>query len=146
MKNIKKRVIILCIICFIVLVGALVADKILSKPHLIKLEYDEVMEKIENKESFILVVSQTTCPHCSEYKPVIRKVLKDNDLIAYYVEFDTFSDDEKKEFNSIINFDSTPMTVFLKNGEETTVATRIVGAKNEEYILAKLKSNGYIDE
>lgn len=146
MKNIKKRVIILCIICFIVLVGALVADKILSKPHLIKLEYAEVMEKIENKESFILVVSQTTCPHCSEYKPVISKVLKDNDLIAYYVEFDTFSDDEKKEFNSIINFDSTPVTVFLKNGEETTAATRIVGAKNEEYILAKLKSNGYINE
>ena len=146
MKNIKKRVIILCIICFIVLVGALVADTILSKPHLIKLEYDEVMEKIENKERFILVVSQTTCPHCSVYKPVISKVIKDNNLIENYVEFDTYSDDEKKEFSSIINFDSTPMTVFVKNGEETTVATRIVGAKNEEYILAKLKSNGYIDE
>ena len=53
---------------------------------------------------------------------------------------------KKKEFNSIINFDSTPVTVFLKNGEETTAATRIVGAKNEEYILAKLKSNGYINE
>ena len=132
-------------ICFIVLVGALVADKILSKPHLIKLEYDEVMEKIENKESFILVVSQTTCPHCSEYKPVISKVLKDNDLIAYYVEFDTFSDDEKKEFNSIINFDSTPMTVFLKNGEESTVANRINGDASKDKIEKKLKSNGFID-
>ena len=64
-----------------------------------------------------------------------------NKKLNFYIK-----DDEKKEFNSIINFDSTPMTVFFKNGEETTVATRIVGAKNEEYILAKLKSNGYIDE
>lgn len=141
----KKRVIILCSICFFVLIGALVADRIIANSYLKQLKYDEVMEKIQNKESFILVVSQTTCLHCKEYKPVFKKMLKKNKLTAYYIEYDLLSKEEKKEFVKYINFDSTPVTVFLKNGEESTTANRIVGAREEEYIIGKLKSNGYIE-
>lgn len=141
----KKRVIILCSICFFVLIGALVADRIIANSYLKQLKYDEVMEKIQNKESFILLVSQTTCSHCKEYKPVFKKMLKKNKLTAYYIEYDLLSKEEKKEFVKYINFDSTPVTVFLKNGEESTTANRIVGAREEEYIIGKLKSNGYIE-
>lgn len=141
----KKRVIILCSICFFVLIGALVADRIIANSYLKQLKYDEVMEKIQNKESFILLVSQTTCLHCKEYKPVFKKILKKNKLTAYYIEYDLLSKEEKKEFVKYINFDSTPVTVFLKNGEESTTANRIVGAREEEYIIGKLKSNGYIE-
>ena len=141
----KKRVIILCSICFFVLIGALVADRIIANSYLKQIKYDEVMEKIQNKESFILLVSQTTCSHCIEYKPAFRKILKKNKLTAYYIEYDLLSKEEKKEFVKYINFDSTPVTVFLKNGEESTTANRIVGAREEEYIIGKLKSNGYIE-
>lgn len=141
----KKRVIILCSICILILIGALVADRIITNSYLKQLKYDEVMEKIQNKESFILVVSQTTCLHCKEYKPVFKKILKKNKLTAYYIEYDLLSKEEKKEFVKYINFDSTPVTVFLKNGEESTTANRIVGAREEEYIIGKLKSNGYIE-
>ena len=121
------------------------AIDMLAYTFLKQLKYDEVMEKIQNKESFILVVSQTTCSHCKEYKPVFKKILKKNNLTAYYIEYDLLSDEEKKEFVKYINFDSTPVTVFLKNGEESTTANRIVGAREEEYIIGKLKSNGYIE-
>lgn len=141
----KKRVIILCSICILILIGALVADRIITNSYLKQLKYDEVMEKIQNKESFILLVSQTTCLHCKEYKPVFKKILKKNKLTAYYIEYDLLSKEEKKEFVKYINFDSTPVTVFLKNGEESTTANRIVGAREEEYIIGKLKSNGYIE-
>ena len=141
----KKRVIILCSICILILIGALVADRIITNSYLKQLKYNEVMEKIQNKESFILLVSQTTCSHCKEYKPVFKKILQKNNLTAYYIEYDLLSDEEKKEFVKYINFDSTPVTVFLKNGEESTTANRIVGAREEEYIIGKLKSNGYIE-
>ena len=52
---------------------------------------------------------------------------------------------EKKEFSKYITFDGTPVTVFIKNGEEKTAATRINGSASTEKILAKLKSNGFID-
>ena len=141
----KKRVIILCSICFFVLIGALVADRIIANSYLKQIKYDEVMEKIQNKESFILLVCQTTFSHCKEYNPAFRKIIKKNKLTAYYIEYDLLSKEEKKEFVKYINFDSTPVTVFLKNGEESTTANRIVGAREEEYIIGKLKSNGYIE-
>lgn len=141
----KKKIIILFSFCLIVLISGLIIDKIISKPHLIKIDYQEVMDKINKKETFILMISQTTCPHCKEYRPVLNKVLKDYDIIAYYVEFDTFTEEQKKEFTSYINFESTPETIFLKEGYEETAATRISGGKNRDYIIAKLKSNGYIN-
>ena len=141
----KKRVIILCSICFFVLIGALVADRIIANSYLKQIKYDEVMEKIQNKESFILLVSQTTCSHCKEYKPVFKKVLRKYKLTAYYMEYDLLSKDDKKEFVKHINFDSTPVTAFITDGDEITTANRIVGAKSEEYIIGKLKSNGYIE-
>ena len=44
----------------------------------------------------------------------------------------------------IFNFDGTPTTVFVIDGEEKTAANRIVGEASEEKITKKLKSNGFI--
>ena len=142
--KLKKKILILCSICLVILIGAIITDRYMANAYLKEISYNDAIKKIENKETFILLVSQTTCSHCKDYKPVFKKVLKDNKITAYYIEFDLLSDDEKKEFTKHINFDSTPTTVFLKSGEETTTATRIVGAREEEYIIGKLKSNGYI--
>lgn len=141
----KKKVIIICSICLIILVGGLILDKIISKSYFTEIKSKEVIEKINNKESFVLVISQTTCSHCAEYKPRIEKVANDKKIQIYFMESDLLSDDEKKEFSKYITFDGTPVTVFIKNGEEKTAATRINGSASTEKILAKLKSNGFID-
>lgn len=141
----KKRAIILFSICLVILIGAFVVDRIIASKYLVELKYSEVIKKMEDKDTFILVISQTICSHCKEYKPVLRKVLKKNKLTAYYIEVDKLSEEEQKEFKKYISFDSTPMTIFLKEGKETTAATRIVGSASEEKILKKLKSNGYIE-
>ena len=143
--KLKKKVLILCSICFVILIGAIIADRYMANSYLKEISYKDAIKKIEDKETFILLVSQTTCSHCMEYKPILKKVLKEKKLTAYYIEFDLLDDEEKKEFVKYVNFSSTPTTVFLKNGEETTAATRIVGTRDEEYIIGKLKSNGYIE-
>ena len=48
--------------------------------NLVRLSYDEIMEKIDNKESFILCISRTTCSHCNVYKPKLRKVANKYDI------------------------------------------------------------------
>lgn len=141
----KKKIIIIVSICIIILIGALIVDNHINNSYLKELNYKEVMEKLDNKENFILLVSQTTCSHCKEYKPVFKKILRKYKLTAYYMEYDLLSNDDKKEFVKHINFDSTPITAFITDGDEITTANRIVGAKSEEYIIAKLKSNGYIE-
>lgn len=143
--DVKKKVIILVSVCLIVLVGAIIADKIMSKTYFNEIKFDSLIEKIENKEDLVLLVSQTTCSHCASYKPKLEKVANKYKLDIYYIDVDLLTKEEKKKFESYIGFDGTPVTIFLKNGEETTVANRINGNASTEKIEKKLKSNGFID-
>ena len=143
--DVKKKVIILVSICVIILIGAFIADRILAKTYFNEIKYSEVIEKIENKESFVLLISQTECSHCISYKPKLEEVANEHKVDIYYIDVDLLSDEESDKLNSYINFSSTPITVFLKSGEETTVATRINGDASIEKIEKKLKSNGFIE-
>lgn len=144
MKKTKKNVIILVIVCLIVLVGAVVADIILGKSYLNEIKYDKVMEKVEAKDSFVLLLSQTTCSHCMDFKPKLAKVAKNYKVNIYYLETNLLSEDESKKLKEHFNYSGTPTTVFIINGEEKTAANRINGDVSEEKIISKLKSNGFI--
>ena len=144
MKKAKKRALILGGVCLLVLVGAIIADLVLSRSYLKEIKYDELMEKVEKKESFVVLFSQTTCTHCMDYKPKLEKVANKYRTHVYYIETDLLSEDEQKELKEHFNFSGTPTTVFVTKGEEKTAATRINGDVSEEKIISKLKSNGYI--
>ena len=145
MNKAKKKAIIIVVICLIVLIGAFIADSLLSKSYLKQLKYEAVMEKLENKETFVLLLSQTTCSHCAEFKPKLAKVAKKYEAEIYYIEVNLINEEQKKKFKEYINYSSTPTTVFIRNGEEATSANRISGNVSEEKIVDKLKSNGFID-
>lgn len=145
--KIKKKIIILVSICLVFLIFAFVADRIFGKSYLVKIGYDEIIEKIDNKEDFVLIVSQTTCSHCESYKPKVKEVANKYKLEIYYIDVDLLSEDKYNDLNSRLSFKTsgTPLTIFFKNGGETTVATRIKGDASKEKIEKKLKSNDFID-
>ena len=118
-----------------------------KEKNLIKLNYNEVIEKIENKDDFVLCVSASNCIHCQEYKPKLKQVAKDYNIIIYYVNVDEFTDEDYETFKTQFSFDGgTPTTIFFKDGEEKTTATRIEGNVKTEIIISKLKNNGFITE
>ena len=143
----KKKKFLLIVSILIVILGIIIGYFLFSmNDNLIKLSYDEIMEKIDNKESFILCISRTTCSHCNVYKPKLRKVANKYDIKIYYTDVDKYSKNDLKDFNSKISFDGgTPTTLFIKDGEEKTTATRIEGDVSIEKIVDKLKKNGFID-
>lgn len=143
MKN--KRIILTVIILFIIIISVYyIATK---KDNLVKLNYQEIIEKIENKESFVLCITAKKCVHCNEYKPKLKKISNDYDIIIYYTDINNFKDSEYEEFKVKFSFDgSTPTTIFFKDGEEKTTATRIEGNEKFEKIINKLKTNGFINE
>ena len=146
MSNLKKKIIIIVSVCVIILIGAIIADKILGKSYLKEIKYSEVVEKINNKESFVLLMSQTTCSHCMDFKPKLARVAKKYKVLVYYLETDQLDDDSYEELKSYFNFRGTPTTVFVIDGEEKSAATRINGDVSEDKIVSKLKSNGFIEE
>jgi predicted bacteriocin transport accessory protein len=150
----KKKIVIIAISLVIVIaIGFLIyagvvlnSNKKEESKYLQELKITELEEKIAKKESFILVISQTTCSHCAEYKPRLQKILAKNKVVGYFIEKDILSDEEVSRLNNIANISGTPTTVFIVNGEETSTATRIVGAKSTDAIISRLKAMGYIDK
>ena len=144
----KKKIIILVSICLVILVGAIIMDNIIANKYFNEISDDEIIEKLDNKESFVLLISQTTCSHCANYKPKLKKVAKEYKINIHYIDVDLLDKDDYDELNSRLSFASsgTPLTIFLKNGEETTVANRIKGDSSKDKIIKKLKSNGFISE
>ena len=148
----KKKLIITAISLVIILsIAALIyAGVVLNTKekdedkHLQELKINELEEKVANKETFVLVISQTTCSHCAEYKPRLKKILAKYDITGYYIEKDILSDEETVRLNNIANISGTPTTVFIVDGEEASTATRLVGAKSTDSIISRLKAMGYI--
>lgn len=152
--NMKKRLIIIGIIVVITLsiTGLIYAGAKLNNKteeenkHLITITFSELKEKINNKETFILLISQEQCSHCAEYKPILKKVLAKHDVYAYELKLDKpkLSKKETAELKDIANTSGTPTTIFIENGEETNTSTRLVGTKTSSEIENRLKALGYI--
>lgn len=133
------------IICFIALITLCLTGcgKKLTTYH--ELSYDDFMKKIENKESFPLVVGSSQCSHCADFKITMEKFIKDYQIEVYYIDVLSLTTEQYNEFVSYVNFGgSTPTTVFITDGEEKTIYNRIVGALSYSKVVAKYKSTGYI--
>ena len=149
----KKLLIFLGIAIAISAIAAIIyASFVLNKQeeiessYLIELTYDELAKKVENKETFILVYTQTTCSHCAEYKPILKRTLAKQELYAYEIILDKLTKEEKGKLNDIANVSGTPTTVFIKNGAEISTSSRLVGIQQEQKLISRFKALGYIEE
>ena len=143
----KNNIIILVAsILLIILISFLIICNLNSGGKLIKLSYKEVQNKIDNKETFVLVLSQSTCSHCADYKPKLINIAKENNINIYYLDYDTDTYDTEKILK-FFNFDGgTPTTFFYKDGEELSLMDRISGDVSKQTLLNKLKKLEYIKD
>lgn len=89
-----------------------------------ELSYAEYQEKINNNESFVIIIERATCSHCINYMPVAESFAEDNALPMYYIDTDTFTDEDWTSFeksNSFLKKNSgkwgTPTTIVLAGSE-----------------------------
>ena len=140
----KNKTIWIIITIIIVSIVTVLTYNIIKKDYFTKLNYEEFFNKWENDDTFVLVISKTECPYCQMYIPKIKKISEEYKINTYYVETDTFTAEESSAFSNLINYNPTPTTVFIKNGEELSKATRINGNVSEQKIINKFKSNDFI--
>lgn len=141
MKN-NNKIIVICGIILLIIIVVLFYIKY-NKKQLIELTYTELVNKINNKDSFVLCISRTTCSHCYDYKPKLNEVAKEYKINIFYIDVDKYNEED---FSNLISFDgSTPTTIFIKNGEEKTTSNRINGDVSKSKIISKLKSNDFIN-
>lgn len=145
----KNNIIITITIIGIILITFLVLSYQENKNNgeLIELNYDEVTEKLDNKEDFILVISQSTCSHCATYKPKLKEIAADYDFDIYFINIDLQSKKNKEKFLKDFHLSgATPTTMFIKNGKEDSLLNRIEGDISTKKATEKFKKMGFIEE
>lgn len=110
------------------------------------LSIDELKEKVNQNDSFVLVISKDECSHCKAFLPVLNTVGKNYNLTFYDISQTNLSDEELTYLRNVANISGTPTTVFITNGSEKTTTNRLVGEVPEYRIIEKLKAMGYINE
>lgn len=108
-----------------------------------QITYKEYLEKIENKETFVLFVSQTYCSHCIDYKPKFSEVINTNNITGYELDLLTLTEEDFDSFTELVEVSGTPTTIFYRNGEEITAA-RLEGSKSQEELTDVLKKYKFI--
>ncbi len=144
--------IILIIIVTLAIAGMIFAGIMMNKEQntlektLVSLNYNELKEKIDNEDSFILVYTSETCGSCQTYKPKLQRILLENDLVAYEVVAQNYTSEEEIAYlNSIASVSGTPTTVYIEKGSELGTSYRLVGDKPSSDIRVSLEKAGYLE-
>ena len=109
-----------------------------------ELTYEELIAKIENKETFPLVIGSRECGACANYKISMNAFIKKNQVEVFEIDLYTLTDEEYDKLKLDTSFDATPTTVFYKDGELTSFYNRITSSVSKSVLEDYFRSNGYI--
>ena len=144
----KKKWLILGAILFsLILITSLFFALKPKQNNIISISGAELLKKLENKETFILIRTQDGCHHCEQYKPILNRVLTENNLNAFELKSTTLNKEDqsiRNEIDKLFNISGTPTTIFISNGIETTTINRIVGISTYTNVVEKLKEQGFL--
>lgn len=115
-----------------------------SSSYLSKLNYKKLMTKLDNKESFVLYLTNEDESGLT-LKNTLQTVCKNNNIKCFYLNTDNLDEDELDSLKEKITFEDSNIIVFIKEGKENTVLARI----DDVYISAKdlkeeLKNQEYL--
>lgn len=111
-----------------------------------ELSFTEFQAKLENKDSFAVVMGSSTCSACAMYKVTMEEVIKENQVEVFYLGLDTLSKDEYSQIYSKFVVEMTPTTIFIKDGKETSTYDRIIGSASSSEVVKNLKKHGIMGE
>ena len=117
-----------------------------GNPKYTEINYEQLKEKLDNKETFVLLLGSDTCSACANYETTMTKVMKDTKIEIFYVNLHLLSEEDYNKVYSKFVVNSTPTTIFINDGEETTTYNRIVGSADYKTVIEKLKTLGYIGD
>lgn len=92
---------------------------------------------IDDKEDFILLVSQTSCSHCISFKPILNEALKQEKIIGYELDVQKISTSEKREIFDKLDVSGTPTTQIYIDGKRQF--GRIIGVDTKANVIEFVK-------
>jgi thiol-disulfide isomerase/thioredoxin len=115
-----------------------------SEKGLEKAEAKNVIERLNNDESLVVVIGQSTCSACLQYIPVLEEVEKNYTINLAYVEVDQDDKDDVTQLveEYLIEANATPTTYFFEKGE---LVGMMVGYFDYRETKEMLESKGFLE-
>lgn len=114
--------------------------------YLKEINYKEYHELLDSKETFILEIMKTDCPHCQKLKPKLSDLANKYGIEIKVINTANLSKEEVEKIYDETGISGTPTILFYNDGVEETTASRISGNVSEEKLISKFKDNGIIEE
>lgn len=113
---------------------------------MIQLSTSDIIQLIEEDQTFIFYVGQTTCASCKEFKPIAEQFTKSNAMDIYYLEMDTEDEEEFDQFKETYTpkLLYTPTAFVVIDGEITEY--RVVSNTNYRKLKEWLVEAGIVND
>lgn len=118
-----------------------------SYPHLNILNYNDYLAMLNNDKKNILIVGQTTCGYCNQYKPILNTIAYENNIVINYIDIAVLTQTEYQEFMESLSYFKenknwgTPLTLIIQNKQ---VIDYSEGSKEKKETLNYYESLGLI--
>lgn len=101
---------------------------------------------IENDQTFVFYIGQTTCSSCKEFSPIAQQLAKNKGVTVYYLEMDTEDETEFDAFKEkyVPELLYTPTAFIVIDGEITEY--RVVSKTNYRKLKEWLAKAGIIND
>jgi predicted bacteriocin transport accessory protein len=97
---------------------------------------DDVYDKMEDSESFVVYVGRDTCPYCQQFVPNLMEAAENLDMeMIYHVDS---VDDENEMFITDGGYNYTPTTLIVKDG---VIVEVVIGYKTTSEIQQLLEDS-----
>ncbi len=88
---------------------------------MIEITVEDMVQKMENDETFVFLVSQTNCKGCQEFEDAMELYLPDHHVDIYYLVYNRLKGDERKAALETIqdyfpSMTQTPSLYYVVNG------------------------------
>jgi len=112
-----------------------------SNSSLSKISIDEVKEKMNNKESFIVYF---TSENNKKLEKNLSEVLEENDLQGYKVDINKIKDEDENSFRLLVDYEDSSV-VFVVNGIDSSKLSHITNDDiSKKDILKRLIDMNFI--
>lgn len=115
-----------------------------------EISYDEFLEKYNCNEQSLIYIGRSTCIHCINFIPVLKKAQENYDYKTYYLDISKITEEQSNKIKGLndfldMNFGGTPMVIITKGGNLIGNESKDgwLGESNYDDFVEFLESVGY---
>lgn len=82
-----------------------------------KISMDQLEEKVEAQEDFLLYIGRETCPYCQTFVPKLTEAVEETHVTVYYVDSEKDPDGRIQAFRQENGLKTVPSLTYYRSGQ-----------------------------